>query len=179
MIGQCWIAALRPMRKFGLESGPAKCLSLALVYFIEAKFDVILMFERWEARWQLETLVGTLVIFLSQKPCPKSSLLHPFAIFFLQRSFALPSELQVHAAAVSSDAYTPKSDVNQLKWLQTKDTWHLGCLGLDQVDSLRSFLRCLLWRLFREADLGWQFGVRSFMFLFSPWSEVRGRCATF
>ena len=63
MIGQCWIAALRPMRGFGLESGPAKCLSLALVYFIEAKFDVILMFERWEARWQLETLVGTLVIF--------------------------------------------------------------------------------------------------------------------
>eukprot|EP00434_Breviolum_minutum_P034003 symbB.v1.2.030092.t2/scaffold3348.1/size58710/2 len=34
---------------------------------------------------------------------------------------------QVHAAAVSSDAYTPKSDVNQLKWLQTKDTWHLEC----------------------------------------------------
>ena len=54
MIGQCWIAALRPMRKFGLESGPAKCLSLALVFFTEAKFDVILMFERWEAGEQLE-----------------------------------------------------------------------------------------------------------------------------
>lgn len=79
----------------------------------------------------------------------------PFAIFFPLRSFALPSELQVHAAAVSSDAYTPKSDVNHLKWLQTKDTWHLECLGLDQVDSLRSFLRCLLWRFFQEADLGW------------------------
>ena len=41
MIGQCWIAELRPMRKFGRESGPAKCLNLVLVHF-EAKFVTLM-----------------------------------------------------------------------------------------------------------------------------------------
>ena len=164
MICQCWTAALRPMRKFGRESGPAKCLDLALVYF-EAKFVTLM---RCLKDGRPENACHTL--HLSQKPKQqKAAFCH---------CLSKPSE--VHAAAVSSDAYTPKSevDVQQLKWLlDTKDAWHLEHLGFDQVEV--------------SIALGWSVGQvvceakRSSVFeascfcLFSLWSEVRGRCATF
>lgn len=34
---------------------------------------------------------------------------------------------QVHAAAVSSDAYTPATAANDLKWFRTSDAWHFEC----------------------------------------------------
>ena len=80
------------------------------------------MFERWEAGEQLEHGLERLS-YSTLFAIP----LRSFAIL----PFAIPSE--VHAAAVSSDAYTPKSevDVQQLKWL---DAWHLERLGFDQVE---------------------------------------------